>query len=240
MTHDSPLQRLPDDVLEKVVAALPAEVKEVLFVFPQLFVAGGAIRSILAGEPVKDIDIFTTSLPVVHLAVPRYIQEVGPDADWKEHRTPCTRSITVVGDYPPVQFINNIAYESPEDCVRRFDFTICQAAIWRTESGWTSCCSPDFIRDVAAKRLVYTSPEREEAPGGSLWRAIKFVQRGYSITQEELTKLIVRLNKQTMRFYREIYGNPWQYDADDHGDVIRRSFHMPSTCKCTAVTGGYL
>lgn len=230
MNQESPLQRLPDDILEKVVAALPSEVKEVLYVFPQLFVAGGAIRAILAGEPVKDIDIFTTSLDAVSHAVPRYIQEFSPWGDWKETQTPCTRTVTVK-DIPPVQFVNNVAYVSPEDCVRQFDFTVCQAAIWKTESGWDSCCSPSFIRDVADKRLVYTTPNRVEAPGGSLWRAIKYAQRGYSITQMELAKLIERLVEGQRKIKVEHFkANDMVVDDKEcHGitaSEIQRSFSM--------------
>lgn len=188
------MRHLPDDALAKVVEALPGEVKEVLFVFPQLFVAGGAIRAILVGEPVKDIDIFTTSLDAIPHAVARYIKELSPWGDWKEQQTPCTRTVTVANSpIPPVQFINNAAYESPEQCVNQFDFTVCQAALWHNGDGWSSLCTNEFLRDVADKRLVYTAPNRVEAPGGSLWRAIKYIQRGYSITQMELARLVERL-----------------------------------------------
>ncbi len=188
------MRSLPDDALAKVVEALPQEVCEVLFAFPQLFVAGGAIRAILAGEPVKDIDIFSTSLDAVPLAVLRYVMEFEPYGDCKERQTPCTRTITVANsDVPPVQFINNVAYESPERCVNQFDFTVCQAALWYNGDGWSSLCTDEFLRDVADKRLVYTAPNRVEAPGGSLWRAIRYVSRGYSITQMEMARLIERL-----------------------------------------------
>lgn len=199
------LQRLPDAILKKIIEALPSEVKEVLFVYPQLFVAGGAIRAILAGEPVKDIDIFTTSLDAIPCAVSRYALEFEPYGEVKKTWTPCTRTVKVEG-FPPVQFINNIAYTSPEECVRQFDFTVCQAAIWKTEPGWGSCCAPDFIQDVADKRLVYTAPSRVEAPGGSLWRAIKYTRRGYSITQMEFARLIERMvegqNKIKLEHYK--------------------------------------
>ena len=224
MNQGPTLQRLPDDILKKVVEALPQEVKEVLFVFPQLFVAGGAIRSILAGEPVKDIDVFTTSLDVIPSAVQRYIMEFAPWGDWKKTETPCTTTISV-NEFSPVQFVNNIEYASPEDCIKQFDFTICQAAIWKASIGWDSCCSPSFIRDVADKRLVYTAPDRVEAPGGSLWRATKFLQRGYSITQSELARLVVRCVNGQEKIRRD-HCHPDHIKVGWNADQIVRSFSM--------------
>lgn len=206
-------QCLPKDNLFKVMNALPPQVAATLIHYPQLFVAGGFIRAVLAGEPVKDIDIFSTDLTVVDRAVDFCLV---PFNSWKggeKRRTPYTITVDVVGQ-APIQFINNVAYATPEECVSRFDFTVCQAAIWRDIDGvWRSLCTPEFIRDVADKRLVYTAPVRVEAPGGSLWRAFKFAQRGYSISQQELARLVNRLVSRT----------PW---VDDDGEHIRKSFSM--------------
>lgn len=227
----STLRSLPDETLRQVVGALPEEIKEVLFVHQrEFFIAGGAIRAIIAGEPVKDIDIFTTSLDAVPQAIERYLQEFTPWGCWKESKTPCTRTVTISNcAVPPVQFVNNIAYESPEHCVRQFDFTICQAALWHNGDEWCSLCSHEFLRDVAAKQLVYTSPDRLEAPGGSLWRAFKYAQRGYSISQSELARIVLRLNEKLCTGDVEI--NPWtHYKRPTHNlTAIEASFRMPGT-----------
>jgi hypothetical protein len=217
------LMALPEDAMVKVLEALPAEVQEVLLAFPQLFVAGGAIRAAVAGEPVKDIDIFTTSTDSVPLAVSRYIHEFPSDAECVETKTPCTRTVaTVVSDIPPVQFVNNVSYGSPGMCLMQFDFTVCQAALWHDGDGWRSICTDEFIRDVADKRLVYTSPNRVEAPGGSLWRAFKYARKGYSITQTELAKLVVRLNHSLEKFDDE-------RTRTHNVDAIASSFRMPGS-----------
>ena len=145
-----------------------------------------------------------------------------------EHETPCT--ITVKGEGVPVQFINNISHTVVQG-LQQFDFTICQVALWHDSEGFRTCCTPDFIRDVAAKRLVYTAPNRVEAPGGSLWRAIKFTQRGYSITQKELAKLVSRLVEGQRKIRLDHYKQNGMVVDDEersafHDSDVIRSFSM--------------
>lgn len=222
MNQTSPPQPLPPILspsgVDLVVNWLPLEVRRTLKKFPQLFVAGGFIRACLAGETPKDIDIFTTDLSIVDEAVDYYVKScrLYDTREVTQKKTPCT--ITVENGYlPPVQFVNNVAYKSPEECVNQFDFTVCQAAIWCDAAGnWQSLYTPEFIRDVAQKRLVYTAPNRVEAPGGSLWRAFKYAQRGYSITQQELARLIERLIEKTEEEEEDVV---LYDDDDDDGDV---------------------
>ena len=213
--------------MQMVFDVLPWEVVATLFAFPQLFVAGGCIRAAVAGEEVKDIDIFTTDLAVVDKAVEFLLtQRERRGGDAVERATPCTR--TVVIDGLPVQFINNVAYASPVQCIETFDFTICQAAFWHGTNGqWQSHSTPEFHRDVALKRLVYTAPDRAEAPGGSLWRAFKYVRRGYSITQRELARLVVRLNESLDSGEHVV--SPWKtVKAKTHEvEDVANAFRMP-------------
>ena len=53
--------------------------------------------------------------------------------------------------------------------------------------------SNGFYPDLAAHRLVYTFPKREEAVGGSILRVRKFLQRGYNIQAWSLAGVISRL-----------------------------------------------
>lgn len=222
----------PQD-FEMVLNALPMGVRTTLYAFPSLFIAGGFIRAVLAGEEIKDIDIFTSDLSIVDEAVQFYVrqcQAVGHTMT--EHETPCT--ITVKGEAYPAQFVNNIAY-TIEQGIQQFDFTICQAALWCDFEGFRTCCTYEFIRDVAAKRLVYTAPDRVEAPGGSLWRAIKFTQRGYSITQVELAKLVARLVEGQRKILHDHY--------KAHGLIVdaeeRRAFHASDVVRSFSMRGRF-
>jgi len=88
-----------------------------------------------------------------------------------------------------------MALAQPSDVVESFDFTVCQAAIWydKKEAAWKSVISAGFYPDLAARRLVYTFPKREEEAGGSMLRVRKFLQRGYSIQAPSLAGVITRI-----------------------------------------------
>jgi hypothetical protein len=92
-----------------------------------------------------------------------------------------------------------------------FDFTIAMAGFWWNPTGeeetyiensevktrpagrWDSICDEHFYEDLAAKRLRYTCPQRNEDAGGSMLRVLKFYQRGYRIPLDSLGAVISRL-----------------------------------------------
>lgn len=152
----------------------------------KMFLAGGFIRSVICGEKVNDVDLFSST------------KEGAQNAAWSlrnntDKWVTTENAITLPGD-PAIQFIHRWTFETPDACVASFDFTIAQAAVWWTKDGWKSVCSPRFYADLAAKRLVYTSPEREEEAGGSMLRVLKFYQRGYRIDVDSLGKVIARIS----------------------------------------------
>ena len=56
-----------------------------------------------------------------------------------------------------------------------------------------SLCSGTFYQDLAAKRLRYTRPARNEDAGGSLLRVLKYYQKGYRIPLESFAGVLTRL-----------------------------------------------
>jgi hypothetical protein len=60
-------------------------------------------------------------------------------------------------------------------------------------SGWRSVSDSRFYSDLAAKRLVYTMPQRNEDAGGSMLRVLKYYQRGYRIPIDSLGSVMARL-----------------------------------------------
>ncbi len=156
-------------------------------------VAGGFIRSCIANEKISDIDMFAIggddkSPEEFALSLAR-IRGVGiVDAPKK---SPNTWQINV-GDMP-VQMIHRWRFDTVEDCILSLDFTICQAAIWWNGSEWVSACVASYYQDLAAKRLNYTAPERDEDAGGSMLRILKYYQRGYRIPLDSLGLVIARM-----------------------------------------------
>lgn len=179
------VSRLPKDV----VAMVKRE---------QLFIAGGFIRSNIAGERATDIDIFGSSIDQLKIAALDLTNSRGLGTRF--HQTANAFTVLSSGRIP-VQFIHRWTYASNESerLMDEFDFTIAKAVIWcpvlppDNSLEWQSICHDDFYSDLAAKRLVYTSPQRAEDAGGSMMRVRKFLQRGYNIQPHSLGAVIARL-----------------------------------------------
>ncbi len=187
------MELTPNDV-RFVVQRLPRDVRDMLSHHPRrLYVGGGFVRAVVAGETPNDIDVFGPSAEYLE-NVANLLAANRPGS--KLHKS--KNAITLLTpERMAVQFITRWTFEKPRDVIRSFDFTVCQAAVWRAGSQsnakWESEVGPDFYVDLAGRRLVYTSPIREEEPGGSMLRVIKYVKRGYSIQVASLGAVIARL-----------------------------------------------
>lgn len=152
------------------------------------FLAGGYIRSRVAGEPVNDIDLFVSNNA--------HACEIAGNLTASGGETYRSgNAITVRVDGQCIQMIHRWTFSTPQECVQSFDFTIARAAIWwdLDKLEWKSTCDDRFYADLAAKRLTYCCPSRNEDAGGSILRALKFTGRGYRIPQKDLGKVIARL-----------------------------------------------
>ncbi len=167
---------------------LPKDVRELLQEHPRrLFLAGGFIRASIAKEDISDIDLISPSQVYAATYADLLMARRNLTLDG---RFTSENAITLRGS-PPVQFVHRWVYDDPVKCIESFDFTIARAAIWY-EDGWKSACDPDYYADLAAKRLVYLSPVREEAAGGSLLRVLKFYRKGYTIPLDSLAAVLAR------------------------------------------------
>ena len=181
--------------LRYVVQRLPRDIRDLLTENAgRLYIGGGFIRATIAGEEPSDIDLFGDD--------PAFLKTVADllktrrAIGTKLHTT--NNAITLLTpDRLPVQFITRWTFKNGYDLVNSFDFTVCQAAIWRAgnkvNSEWMSSTGDGFYVDLAGRRLVYTSPVRDEEAGGSMLRVIKYVKRGYSIQVTSLGGVIGRL-----------------------------------------------
>lgn len=185
---------LIDADLRYVVARLPKDIRELLTEHSnKLFVGGGFIRATVANEEPSDIDLFGSDADYL-LSVANILVARRPGS--RMHKS--KNAITVITpNRLPVQFITRWTFDTADALVASFDFTVCQAAIWRagnqSNSGWRASVGDRFYIDLAARRLVYTSPVRDEEAGGSLLRVLKYVKRGYSIQVTSLGNVIARL-----------------------------------------------
>lgn len=183
------MNTLTNTDLNFVVRRIPKDIRDLL-TSDRLFIAGGFIREVIAGNDPKDIDLFGSSKDFLGAVA----QNLANGRAVKPHTT--DNAITILcPPRLPVQFITRWCFSDPELLAASFDFTVCQAVIWWDGSAqrWESMASDSFYPDLAARRLVYTFPVREEEAGGSMLRARKFLQRGYSIQADSLAGVIARV-----------------------------------------------
>lgn len=166
---------------------LPMPVVTALKGQPGLFLAGGLIRACIAGETINDVDLFVRDARAAQ-TIAAILQ---PDLN---QRVTTDNAVSLDGLALKVQLIHRWTFATPEDCIASFDFTICSAAIWWNANAerWDSTCDPSFYSDLAAKRLVYRSPVRNEDAGGSMLRVLKYVKRGYGIPRSSLAAVMAR------------------------------------------------
>jgi hypothetical protein len=184
------MSKLTNTDLHYVVSRLPKDIAKLIKDF-NLIVAGGFIRETISGGIVSDIDVFGSDECILQAAAKEL------ESKREGCRKFATKNAITILSPPrlPVQFILRWVFPDRIFCIDSFDFTVCQAAIWFDTSSqtWQSIIADDFYPDLAAKRLVYTYPQRDEDAGGSMLRIRKFIQRGYSIQSLSMAGVISRL-----------------------------------------------
>lgn len=184
------MNSLTQQDLQFVVRRIPRDVRDLLM-SGTFFLGGGFIRETIAGGQVQDIDVFGQTKGQLLDAVDLFAKM----RQVKAHAT--DNAITVLSPPRlPVQFITRWVFSEAEPLVKSFDFTVCQAVVWFQKGSpgqWMSMASDGFYPDLAARRLVYTAPEREEEAGGSMMRVRKFLGRGYNIQATSLGAVMARV-----------------------------------------------
>jgi hypothetical protein len=181
---------LHPDFTEMIVAALPTEIRELaISEGPNILIAGGFCRDVMTGAEPKDIDIFSVSSQAMHNAIHNF--------DWTEHYTARltanAKSFIHDDDGPDVQFISRVYYADHFEAVKSFDFSICQVGVFYIPGkGWEGICTVEYMEDLPEFKMRYTAPERDEDPGASLLRMVKFVSRGYKIAEADIARVMGR------------------------------------------------
>lgn len=175
----------PDDV-RRVLHSLPRDVADAMFSRPEIVLAGGFIRAVIAGEEPADVDLLVSDDTDVS-ALAELIDNKAV------HHSP--NAISLNRDDILVQIVHRWRFSTAEAAIASLDFTVCQAAIYCDRLGvWQSVCCDSYYEDLAAKRLVYTTPDRDEDAGGSTLRLMKYARKGYYASPETVAAVITRMN----------------------------------------------
>lgn len=179
----------PQDLLW-AVRLLPRQVRNQMITYgPRLVLGGGFVRSTVSGEKPNDIDLFTQTPEDAKLFA---AELAGQSRKKKAYETGNALSVKLTPRHF-VQYIHRWTYPTPADLIESFDFTIACSAVWFEPGKWTSLVDDEFYADLAAKRLTYRSPLRNEDAGGSMLRVLKFYQRGFRIPLDSLGAVLARL-----------------------------------------------
>ncbi len=197
------MNSLLDIDLRRAVSRLPRDVAAMLKKEP-LFLAGGYIRSSIAGERANDVDLFGPDKE----RLDRLALELAHSRKGRKHDTDNAYTVLAPGR-TPVQFIHRWLYSDPERLLQEFDYTVARACVWWADDKWKSLVDERFYPDLAARRLVYCSPRREEDAGGSLLRARKFLRDGWFIDAANLGAVIARLCGGVDWAKAQEQGEPW-------------------------------
>jgi hypothetical protein len=139
------------------------------------FVAGGFLRDVIAGTAPRDLDLYVRtreSLTDLESELRRAnwtLDRIGMlSTSWRDDRGHSVQLINAEG-------------QQPAECIRRFDLTICCAAVDLRTHETHSCVT--FLEDVKQKRLAINKPA---FPVDTLRRVARFVGEGYSICSAQL------------------------------------------------------
>jgi hypothetical protein len=195
----APVTVLVDDtVYEHVLQSVPSETKTVrehldgralataaLEYCPPLtdvsvnaFVAGGFVRDVVAGRSPRDLDIYARTYESAS-ELERHMRHAGWILDrmgmvstsWRDQRGHVVQIIKA-------------DLESADECIRRFDLTICCASVdLRTLE---TICGVTFVEDLNHKRLIINRPA---FPTDTLRRVARFLGEGYTISSAQLMVL---------------------------------------------------
>lgn len=186
------MQELRKDDLHLIVRRLPKDVQDSLREWSgRLFIGGGFIRAVIGNEEVNDIDFFGPSPDGLKQVCDGFRRQKNRE-DAQHLSTKNALTLAQPGK-TTLQFIHRWRYDRPEDLLKSFDFSVCQAVVWYSEGRFRGLVGDDFYPDLAAKRLRYMRPVREEEAGGSMLRVIKYVKRGYRIQMEDLAAVMSRV-----------------------------------------------
>ena len=184
--------------LNRVCRMIPNKIKEVIeseFWRGKIFIAGGFIRDLIAGDKINDVDLFVNNKSDAELLL-NILKE--------NKKVVKTDNAFTIVDRLPIQIIHRWTFDNPEDVLKSFDFTICSATVYIDKNGiYKGICDDRFYKDLASKRLIYMNPVREEAAGGSLIRVLKFYKRGYNIPLNNLSQVISRLMIDANKCYEQ-------------------------------------
>jgi len=149
-------------------------------------IAGGAIRSLICNEEIKDVDTYFRSSEDL-----MSFMRDGRIESNTHIKTVTKRSLTFGKDKIVYQLIFFSYYSSPEEIFKDYDFTVCMGAYDFKINDFVF--HEDFFADNATKKISINKGTKY--PLISMFRLFKYKQKGYEFPQKQLLELAKAINK---------------------------------------------
>jgi len=155
------------------------------------YIAGGAVRSVFAGEPIRDLDLYFFKEPSEVILPEKDFELLFSSFVADTWRNKKNGKI--------VQIIKKF-YGDPEKVIRKFDFTISMGAYIPKDGVFI--LDDRFLYHLAEKRLVFNV--ETDYPLSSLWRVKKFLHRGYNIGAVDLIALGLKIHSLKLETFSDL------------------------------------
>jgi hypothetical protein len=166
------------------------------------FIAGGAVRSVFSSDHVADLDVFfDTRTDFDNCIAALDDGEHSPTFTFTDSAATHISNGTDAADIPRMRYQLICAeFGTPKQIIQKFDFTMCMGAFDVATGEFI--LDELFLKHVAQKRLCYNS--NGVYPICSLWRAAKFIKRGWRLPGIEAIKLALAINNLGMKDYKDL------------------------------------
>lgn len=151
-----------------------------------VILAGGALRSFFTDTPVRDFDIYSLGKEVSNS---KYTSS-GYARESKTERSEVWKRVYAETGGVRLSTFNIITdkiYNSPQEVISNFDFTVCMCAITPEQITY----HPDYFLDLTTKKLRLNDPSDILS---SFWRLQKYNKLGYTMDREELWSMIEQVH----------------------------------------------
>lgn len=158
------------------------------------FVGGGAVRAVFTSDHIGDIDIFFERKEDFNKDG-ELENGLKVNSDYNIMFSKTDVAWTHKPDYPdyakyPLQQMICAVYGKPEEVIGKFDFTMCMAS-WIPDTD-KFVMDKYFLKHCAQKRLHFNV--NADYPICSMWRAAKFIKRGWKLPAIDCIKLALKIN----------------------------------------------
>ena len=167
----------------------------------EVIIAGGAITSAFTYSKINDIDCYFKSKE----CLVGFLNDVSKESNLFKDEVVAfkhfTDKATLVKDFDSeqdVQYVYQKYYKTTQDIFDNFDFTINMGAIklGKTPEEDKVVLHQDFERHCLSRKLVVNT--KSQYPLVSIFRAGKYKERGYSLDNKELLKMLLMVNNLEM------------------------------------------